>query len=88
MYFATHPKFGELISLNPHDLIRGKCIFGSWGGGTNPDTDLGVFHRRLGKTLDAFKQLNTRFYRLDEINLALEDLDCGNILRPIVRMEH
>lgn len=33
VFFASHPAFGEKISLDPHDLIKGKQIFGSWGGG-------------------------------------------------------
>jgi Zn-dependent alcohol dehydrogenase len=32
MIFASHPSKGEKIKLNPFDLIKGKKIFGSWGG--------------------------------------------------------
>ncbi|MDA8751049.1 alcohol dehydrogenase catalytic domain-containing protein [Planktomarina temperata] len=32
-YFASHPPAGEFLKIDPHDLIRGRQIFGSWGGG-------------------------------------------------------
>ncbi len=38
--FASHPKFGEKISLNPHELIKGKQIFGSWGGNSKLNKDI------------------------------------------------
>ena len=38
--FATHPKFGELLTIDPFELIKGKKIEGSWGGGIEPDKDL------------------------------------------------
>ena len=32
LVFASHPKHGEKISIDPHELISGKSISGSWGG--------------------------------------------------------
>ena len=40
LIFASHPPDDEYISLKPHDLISGKQIRGSWGGGTNPEIDV------------------------------------------------
>ena len=41
--FCSHPHYGEKISLDPFELISGKKIQGSWGGGIQPDIDLPKF---------------------------------------------
>ena len=43
VYFASHPNFDENIKLNPFELIKGKKIFGSWGGNYRPNRDLNKF---------------------------------------------
>jgi hypothetical protein len=30
----NHPQFGGKISVDPYDVIKGKQIQGSWGGGS------------------------------------------------------
>ena len=35
LYFVSHPKSEDTITLKPHDLISGKRIYGSWGGNLN-----------------------------------------------------
>ena len=40
LFFASHPNDLEIIKIKPHDLIKGKRIFGSWGGNCNPDLDI------------------------------------------------
>lgn len=37
LVFASHPKSGNKFALDPHKLIKGKKISGSWGGGSNPE---------------------------------------------------
>ena len=59
--FATHPKYGEKLSINPHELIKGKKIHGSWGGGCELDKDIkkifnffkkkSIFHKKLIKII-------------------------------------
>ena len=84
LVFASHPPAGERISLDPHDLIRGRTIRGSWGGACRPDQDI----PRLAQTIaDAGTNLDfmtARTYRLDEVNNALDDLEAQRGMRPII----
>jgi S-(hydroxymethyl)glutathione dehydrogenase/alcohol dehydrogenase len=82
--FASHPSAGERLSLDPHDLISGKRIQGSWGGASRPDRDvprLAALYREgrlpLGRMLE-------RRYSLDEVNQALDDLGAGRAMRPLI----
>jgi S-(hydroxymethyl)glutathione dehydrogenase/alcohol dehydrogenase len=86
LIFASHPPNGEKIKLDPHQLIQGKRIIGSWGGGSQPE--------KLAKKIE---QLNHKKYLdfllgeeydLHDINRALQDLESGKSLRPIIRMDH
>ncbi len=47
LLFASHPDDGETISIMPHDLIRGKKIFGSWGGDVKPNIDIPIINNYL-----------------------------------------
>lgn len=84
LYFASHPKTGEHITLDPHHLISGKKIFGSWGGGEQPSVtaqkldNLGVFGSGV---LDILKG---KTFRLEEINEAISFLKSAKITRPII----
>ena len=88
LIFASHPPENQMISLRPHDLISGKKIQGSWGGGCCPDED-------IPKLSDAYlidrmplnELLNSR-YTLDQINDAVADLETGKAFRPLIVMEH
>lgn len=33
LVFSSHPKYGEFMKIDPFELINGKKILGSWGGG-------------------------------------------------------
>ncbi len=85
--FASHPEFGKKICLDPHDLISGKSIAGSWGGGSQPDRDiprLATLYRQ-GKL--PLERLLSRRYRLDEVNEALDDLEARRVFRPLLVMQ-
>ena len=77
LYFVSHPKSEDLISLSPHDLISGKRIFGSWGGNSKLDTDLLKFHKVISKSkinidkiyqLVKFKDIKQLFKNKKKIN--------------------
>ena len=60
LYFVSHPKSKDTITLKPHDLISGKKIYGSWGGNSKLDTDLLKFSKVIKKSrinLDKIYQL-------------------------------
>jgi S-(hydroxymethyl)glutathione dehydrogenase/alcohol dehydrogenase len=85
--FASHPPSGERISLDPHDLISGKTIKGSWGGESIPDRDIPRFVElyRHGKL--PLEKLITGRYGLEDVNQALADLETGTAGRPVLVMD-
>lgn len=85
--FASHPRYGEKISLDPFDLISGKRIIGSWGGDAKPDIDIPVFSKLYLDGLLPLEKLITKKYSLDDINLAIKDLKEGNVIRPIIELD-
>lgn len=84
--FASHPPTGETIRLDPHDLISGKQIRGTWGGESRPDRDIPRFAELYLRGELPFEKLITHRYTLDEINRALSDLQQGTVGRPIVAL--
>lgn len=84
--FASHPENGQKIKIDPYDLICGKRIEGSWGGGSNPDKDiekLAALYREGNLPLEKFF---SKKYQLSQINEALEDLEQKRSIRPLVEL--
>jgi len=83
---AGNPEPGEMIRLNPFDLIRGKRIIGSWGGGTDPDRDIPRYVEAFLANRLPLQALLTQTYPLARINDALDDLEAGRIVRALIDM--
>lgn len=83
-FFASHPKKGDKIKIDPFDLISGKNIYGSWGGGCKPDKDIPLLATMYNEGKLPLDKLITKKYTLDEINLALNDLENLNVFRPLI----
>jgi S-(hydroxymethyl)glutathione dehydrogenase / alcohol dehydrogenase len=84
----NNPASGERIQLDPHDLISGKSIQGSWGGASYPDEDvprLAKLYSEEGLPLEAL--LGGRRYRLEQVNEALDDLERHQASRSLLVME-
>jgi len=88
LLFASHPPEGEKIRLSPHELISGKSISGSWGGAIDPDRDIPILYHNFISADFPLNSLLTKPYSLSDINKALEDLESGKALRPLIKMEH
>ena len=88
LLFASHPPEGEKIRLSPHELISGKSISGSWGGAIDPDRDIPILYHNFITADFPLNSLLTKPYSLSDINKALEDLESGKVLRPLIKMEH
>ena len=87
LVFASHPKYGEYLKIDPFDLIKGKKIFGSWGGGVPFEMILDeVLKYYLQKRLN-LDILTTEIFSLSEINYAIDLMRSGEVLRPIISME-
>ncbi|MDR3517469.1 MAG: zinc-binding dehydrogenase [Azospirillaceae bacterium] len=84
--FASHPRQGERIALDPYDLICGRQIRGSWGGRCVPDRDIPRFLDLYRQGRLPLEKLITRRYRLDQINEALDDLEAGRVGRPLIEI--
>ena len=86
MIFASHPSKGKKIKLDPFDLIKGKQIIGTWGGGSKPDKDITFYAERYLSDDLPFNKLITDTYPLEEINTAIERFEQGQGLRTLLEM--
>jgi len=85
--FASHPKTGECISIDPYDLICGKRIEGSWGGESKPDKDIPLMAELYRKGQLPLEKLLSKRYSLKQINEAFEDLEKRRIVRAVIDMK-
>jgi S-(hydroxymethyl)glutathione dehydrogenase/alcohol dehydrogenase len=84
LVFASHPKSGDLISLDPHELIAGKTIKGTWGGNFPPDQAiLEIGERLLKLNININSMLGPKF-SLDNVNQGLSYLQSGGPGKPLI----
>ena len=88
LIFASHPPNNDLIKLKPHELISGKKIIGTWGGGTNPDKDIPIIFKEIFNKNIPIRELVNKIYKLEDLNKALSDLEKGSVFRAIIKMKH
>lgn len=84
LLFASHPPTGERISLDPHELIGGKQIRGSWGGATRPDQDVPRVSKLLIEKKLPLRALTRDKFHLTEINKAIDLFKENKTIRPII----
>ena len=84
LIFASHPPDGECIHLKPHDLISGKSITGSWGGGVDPEKDFETLAEIFKDYEVLVKSFVGPFFPLGSVSAALESLESGGSFRPIL----
>lgn len=82
--FASHPAHGSRISIDPFEMICGKQIMGSWGGGSDPDQDIPMYANLYLEGKLPLDKLITNRYSLDNINQALDDLEHNEVVRPLI----
>ena len=85
--FASHPSHGSRISLDPYEMICGKQITGSWGGGSDPDRDIPIYADLYLKGKLPLVKLITKRYTLEEVNQALDDLEQNKVVRPLIAID-
>lgn len=77
---------GKTLVIDPSQFNQGKKLLGTWGGDNDPDTH---FHRycnliQFGKIrLEPFIE---KKYSLAEVEKALQDLESGQAIRPLLDM--
>ena len=83
--FSSHPPKNHMIKISPHELIKGKRIYGSWGGNSKPDRDISRFSKVFNKNQRFVKQIKSNIYKFSQINNAIKDFKKGKVLRPIIK---
>lgn len=81
---AGNAKAGDSLTIDPFDLIRGKRLIGTWGGGTNPDRDIPKFISAAKAHKESLKILTRDRFSLYDINDAIGAASSGRALRPII----
>jgi S-(hydroxymethyl)glutathione dehydrogenase/alcohol dehydrogenase len=87
LVFASHPEAGSKISLDPHDLIKGKRIFGTWGGDINPDSEMAIIGQYIANSASNLELLLGDTFTIDEVNIGLAYLDSGKPGRPLLKLD-
>lgn len=80
-------RFGEKVTFDPRELNMGKRILGTWGGDNVPDKDFPVYCQLVATGKLSLKPLISKTYRLKDINAAINDLEAGKIIRPLIDMK-
>ena len=85
LIFASHPKNSKKIKLNPHDLISGKKIYGSWGGNCRLDKDINKIFNYFNKKNTFSTYAKISFFKLSSIDEAFNKVISGQINRAIIK---
>ncbi len=77
---------GLELTLNPAVFNQGKSLLGTWGGDSVPDRDCARFARLLASGCFPVRDLLSKPYRLEDADRAVNDLEAGQIIRPLIDM--
>jgi len=80
-------RHGQRLEIDPAQLNQGKRLLGTWGGDNEPDRDFPRYCELLIAGLLNLNPLMSRSYELESINDALDDLQSGQVPRPLVTMK-
>lgn len=87
MFFSSHPQNGSKIKLDPHQLILGKKIYGSWGGFSKPDKDVNIIFDKINKKHIKILESNIKLYPIENLQKAFHDLNNGKVLRAMIKFD-
>jgi len=77
---------GVELRINPGLFNQGKSLLGTWGGDSVPDRDFTRYARLLASDRFPIRQLLSEPYQLEQINLAIDDLEARRVGRPLIDM--
>lgn len=77
-------RHGRMLEIDPRELNQGKRLLGTWGGDNRPDVDYPRYIRLLSEGTLRVDALLGKKYRLSEVNRALDDLESGAAVRPLI----
>ena len=75
---------GHHISIDPFDLILGKRIVGTWGGGSQIDADVAVYAELYLAGAYDLSSLITHVVPLCQINDLFSELEAGRVGRGLI----
>lgn len=75
---------GEKLEIDPKQFNLGKRILGTWGGDNQPDRDFPSYCKFISTQKVDLKPLIAQSYSLRDINAALDDLESGKAVRPLI----
>jgi S-(hydroxymethyl)glutathione dehydrogenase/alcohol dehydrogenase len=79
-------RHGEMLELDPKQLNLGKRLLGTWGGDNVPERDYPRYARLLASGKVDLGRMISKVYDLEQINAALDDLESGGAIRPLIKM--
>jgi S-(hydroxymethyl)glutathione dehydrogenase / alcohol dehydrogenase len=80
-------RHGEMLEINPRWLNEGKQLRGTWGGDNVPERDFPHYCRLIQAGRLRVAPLLARVFSLTAINDALDELERGEVARPLVDMK-
>ncbi len=83
---AGNAPHGKKMVLDPFDLIAGKKISGSWGGGSDPGKDIPRYAQMYRDGTLKLDELITHRLPLDHINEAFSLMETGHAGRVVLDM--
>ena len=83
--FCSHPESGKKIKIDPHELIKGKKIFGTWGGNIDPDVFINKVFPRVKKNLECLSLIDNKYYFFKDINQAFKVFNNKKVFRPVIK---
>lgn len=75
---------GQSIAIDPFQLICGKQILGSWGGGTQPAQDIPRYVDLFLEGKLKLAEVVSHRFRLERINEAIDALEKGEVTRALL----
>lgn len=79
-------KHGQHLSLDPKELNQGKRLLGTWGGDNQPDVHYPRYLNLMTHGAFDLTPFMSQTYSLADTNSALDDLEKGSVLRPVIEM--
>jgi S-(hydroxymethyl)glutathione dehydrogenase/alcohol dehydrogenase len=79
-------RYNEHLELDPWEFNQGKRLLGTWGGDNRAEEDFPRYFRLIESGQFDPELLLSRTYSLAEVNRALDDLEAGLEIRPLIDM--